>query len=70
MARMDPGVMEPVAEAELISVEGSAEEEQTKEEILEGIRLGFKEALAGETRPLDEVIKEVRLELEQNADIS
>lgn len=54
--------------AALLLDEEISDDEPTKEEILEGIRLGFKEAVARQTRPLDEVIQEIRIEMDENAD--
>ena len=60
--------MAHAAGVEMKSDAANSDIEQTKEEILAGIRMGFREALAGETRPLNEVIEEVRRELDDNAD--
>ena len=57
-------------DTELVVDEDFTEEEPTKEEILKGIRIGIRQALAGETRPVQDVIDEVRRELDENADAS
>lgn len=48
--------------------DASYDDEPTKEDILEGIRIGMRQALAGETTPVKQLFDEVRRELEDNAD--
>ncbi len=42
--------------------------EPTKDEILESIRVGVRQALAGDTTPFDQLVDEVRREMENNVD--
>jgi predicted transcriptional regulator len=44
------------------------DDDLTKEEILENLRQGMQDALAGRTRPADEVIDELRRKYPSNAD--
>ena len=60
MAGIDPGVMERVAEAELIASEAIADDEPKKEEILASIRRGLEDVKAGRTRPARQALAEIR----------
>ncbi len=46
----------------------AGEVEPTKEQVLESIRIGVRQALMGETAPFEELIEEVRREMESNDD--
>ena len=52
------------------TISESGADEPTKAEILEELRLGLKEALAGEGRPAREALAELRRKLAGNADPS
>ena len=44
------------------------DDEPTKEELLDDLRQGMRDAVAGRTRPADEVIEELRRKHSTNAD--
>ena len=58
---------DPVRQPQTVVEEPLEDDEPTKAEILDGIRKGFRQALAGDTRPLDDLLDEVRQELDENA---
>ena len=68
MVTRNPGKTEQSREPQMLIDEEIPDNEPTKEEILEGIRIGIRQALAGETTPIEQLFEEVRRELENDAD--
>ena len=57
-------------DVELVTDEVLSEDEPTKEQILEGIRIGVRQALSGETTPFEQLIEEARREMVSDGDES
>ena len=68
MVTRNPGKTEQSREPQMLVDEEIPDNEPTKEEILEGIRIGIRQALAGETTPIEQLFEEVRREMENDAD--
>ncbi len=68
MASQSHAIPDHVRQPKPVVDDASYYDEPTKEEILEGIRIGMRQALAGETTPVKQLFDEVRRELEDNAD--
>lgn len=68
MVTRNPGKTEQSREPQMLIDEEIPDNEPTKEEILEGIRIGIRQALAGETTPIEQLFEEVRREMENDAD--